>query len=189
MKERLRGKPRRGSPWKPRRPPVSPSVSQSTCSSSRPQSPSIAATPPPSLSMPLHSTAAPSPPQSRLLHSMATLQRGSSPTLSRPQDPRMQFIATMSFPGPSSSLGSAPPAHSASKRLRPHPADHPDNEHFRDRLGILFDLVFELRKEVADLKFRSAGYRRKRRDLPPHSHVYAHGTILGPACLSSRGGT
>ena len=32
--------------------------------------------------------------------------------------------------------------------------DHPDNEHFRDRLGILFDLVFKLRKEVADLKYR-----------------------------------
>ena len=66
----------------------------------------------------------------------------------------MQFMATMYFPGPLSSLGSAPPAHSASKRLRPHSADHPDNEHFRDRLGILFDLVFELRKEVADLKYR-----------------------------------
>jgi hypothetical protein len=36
----------------------------------------------------------------------------------------------------------------------PHPTDHLDNEHFRDRLGILFDLVFELRKEVADLKYR-----------------------------------
>jgi hypothetical protein len=66
----------------------------------------------------------------------------------------MQFIATMSFPGPSSSLGSAPPAHSASKRPCLHPTDHLDNEHFRDRLGILFDLVFELRKEVADLKYR-----------------------------------
>ena len=32
--------------------------------------------------------------------------------------------------------------------------DHLDNEHFRDRLGILFDLVFELRKEVVDLKYR-----------------------------------
>jgi hypothetical protein len=27
-------------------------------------------------------------------------------------------------------------------------------EHFRERLGILYDLVFELRREVADFKFR-----------------------------------
>jgi hypothetical protein len=33
MKERIRGKPKRGSPWKPRRPPVSPLASPMTGSS------------------------------------------------------------------------------------------------------------------------------------------------------------
>jgi len=32
--------------------------------------------------------------------------------------------------------------------------DHLDSDHFRDRLVILYDLVFELRTEVADLKYR-----------------------------------
>jgi hypothetical protein len=66
----------------------------------------------------------------------------------------MQFTATMSFPGPSSKLSSAPPASSESKRARLHPTTHLDSEHFRDRLVILYDLVFDLRKEVADLKYR-----------------------------------
>jgi hypothetical protein len=60
----------------------------------------------------------------------------------------------MSFPRPSSNLSSAPPAYSDSKRARLQPTAHLDSEHFRDRLVILYDLVFELRKEVADLKYR-----------------------------------
>ena len=66
----------------------------------------------------------------------------------------MQFIMTMSFPGSSSTWRSAPLASGESKRLHLHPAAQLDSEHFRERLGILYDLVFELRREVADLKFR-----------------------------------
>jgi hypothetical protein len=66
----------------------------------------------------------------------------------------MQFFATMSFPGSSSTWRSAPRAFGEAKRLCLHHAAHLDSEHFRERLGILYDLVFELRREVADLKFR-----------------------------------
>ena len=66
----------------------------------------------------------------------------------------MQFVATMSFPGSSSTWRSAPLAFGESKWLCLRPAAQLDNEHFRERLGILYDLVFELRREVADLKFR-----------------------------------
>jgi hypothetical protein len=66
----------------------------------------------------------------------------------------MQFIATMSFPRPSSIWRSAPTAFGESKRARLHPAGHLDSENFKERLGILYDLVFELRREMADLKFR-----------------------------------
>jgi hypothetical protein len=154
MKERIRGKPKRGSPWKPRRPPVSLSASPMTGSSSHPQTMSPAATPPPAQSVHLRSAATQPPSPSLLLHSMATIPRGSPPTQRCPQDPRMQFVATMSFPGSSSTWRSAPLAFGESKRLRLHPAAQLDSEHFRERLGILYDLVFELRREVADLKFR-----------------------------------
>ena len=40
------------------------------------------------------------------------------------------------------------------KRARLHPTSHLDSENFKERMGILFDLVFELRREIADLKFR-----------------------------------
>jgi hypothetical protein len=66
----------------------------------------------------------------------------------------MQFVATMSFPASSSTWRSAPLAFVDSKRLSIHTATQPNGEHFRERLGILYDLVFELRREVADLKFR-----------------------------------
>jgi hypothetical protein len=140
MKERLRGRPRRGSPWKPRRPSVSPSASPSTCSSSRPPTPSTVVSPPPSHCM--------------LPHSMATIPRGSAPLLRCPQDPWMQFSAPLSIPGPSRLLSGAPPAYGEPKCACLHLADHLESEHFRDRLVILYDLVFELRTEVADLKYR-----------------------------------
>jgi hypothetical protein len=154
MKERLRGKPKRGSPWKPRRPPVSPSASPATGSSSLPQSLSPAATPPPLQSLHFRSAITPPPSQPALLHSMATIPRGSTPTPRSPQDPRMHFMATMSFPRSSSTWRSAPAAFGESKRARLHPASHLDSENFKERLGILYDLVFELRREMADLKFR-----------------------------------
>jgi hypothetical protein len=150
MKERPRGKPKRGSPWKPRRPPISPLASPATGSSSLPQSNSPAATPPPLQS--LHSRSPPSQPA--ILHSMASIPRGSTPAPRSPQDPRMHFMATMSFPRSSSTWRSAPAAFGEFKRARLHPAGHLDSENFKERLGILYDLVFELRREMADLKFR-----------------------------------
>ena len=66
----------------------------------------------------------------------------------------MQFIATMSFPSSSSTWRSAPTTFGESKRARLHPTSHLDSENFKERLGILYDLVFELRREMADLKFR-----------------------------------
>jgi hypothetical protein len=154
MKERLRGKPKRGSPWKPRRPPISPSASPTTCSSSLPQTMPPAATPSPLQSLRFRSAVTPPPPQSTLLHSMATIPRGTTPTPRSPQDPRMHFMATMSFPRSSSTWRSAPSAFAEFKRARLHPAGHLDSENFKERLGILYDLVFELRREMADLKFR-----------------------------------
>ena len=71
-----------------------------------------------------------------------------------PIDPRMQFFASMSFPASSSTWRSEPRAFGAAKRLRLHPPTHPDRDNFSESLGILYDLVFELRREVADLKFR-----------------------------------
>jgi hypothetical protein len=66
----------------------------------------------------------------------------------------MHFMATMSFPRSLSTWRSAPAAFGESKRARLHPASHLDSENFKERLGILYDLVFELRREMADLKFR-----------------------------------
>ena len=40
------------------------------------------------------------------------------------------------------------------KRAGHHSTDSFDTAHFRDRLIVLHDLVFELRQEVADLHFR-----------------------------------
>jgi hypothetical protein len=71
-----------------------------------------------------------------------------------PIDPRMQFFTSMSFPASSSTWRSEPRAFGAAKRLRLHPPTHPDRDNFSESLGILYDLVFELRREVADLKFR-----------------------------------
>jgi len=66
----------------------------------------------------------------------------------------MHFMATMSFPRSSSTWRSAPTTFGEFKRARLHPASHLDSENFKERLGILYDLVFELRREMADLKFR-----------------------------------
>jgi hypothetical protein len=66
----------------------------------------------------------------------------------------MKFSAPMPIPGPSSNLSGEPPTYGEPKRARLHPTDLFDSAHFRDRLVILHDLVFELRQEVADLQFR-----------------------------------
>jgi hypothetical protein len=60
----------------------------------------------------------------------------------------------MSFPASSSTWRSEPRDFGAARRLWLHPPTHPDRDNFNERLGVLYDLVFELRREVADLKFR-----------------------------------
>jgi hypothetical protein len=154
MRERIRGKPKRGSPWRPRKPSLSPSTSPITGSSTHPPILSPGATPLPAQTKRRRPSATVPPQQSQLPHAMASIPRGTPTTPRCPPDPRMQFFASMSFPASSSTWRSEPRAFGAAKRLCLHQATHPDSEHLRDRLGILYDLVFELRREVADLKFR-----------------------------------
>jgi hypothetical protein len=133
---RPRGRPRRGSPWKPRRPSVTPPGSPSVCSSPRPQSESIAALP--------------QDPQGAMVISMATIPRSPISLSHHLHDPLVNFHP------PAPILGSSgdPPPHGAPKRAEPHSTGSFDRMHFRDRLLIMHDLVFELRQEVADLNYR-----------------------------------
>jgi hypothetical protein len=102
MRERLRGKSKRGSPWKPRRTPTPLSASPMTGSSSLPQPSSPTASPPPAQSARRRSAISPPPKPSQLLHSMATLPRTLPPSQRGPEDPHLQFVATMSIPASSS---------------------------------------------------------------------------------------
>ena len=85
---------------------------------------------------------------------MAIIPRTSASLLRRPQDPRMKSPAPTPIPEPPSNPSGEPPTYGEPKRARLHPTDLFDNEHFRDILVILHDLVFELRQEVVDLQFR-----------------------------------
>jgi hypothetical protein len=154
MRERIRGKPKRGSPWKPCRPSLSPSTSPITGSSTHPPILSPSVTPTPAKTKRRRPSDASTPKQSSLPRAMATIPSGSPMTPRSPTDPRMQFFASMSFPASSSTWRSEPRAFGAAKRLWLHPPTHPDRDNFNERLGVLYDLVFELRREVADLKFR-----------------------------------
>ena len=79
---------------------------------------------------------------------MAIIPRSSASLLQHPQDPLVNSSAPTPIPGPSSNLSGE------TKWAGLHPTDLFDNAHFRDRLVILHDLVFELRREVVDLQFR-----------------------------------
>jgi hypothetical protein len=151
MRERIRGKPKRGSSWNPRRPSLSPSTSPITGSSTLPPILSPSVTPSP-VKNKRHRPATPK--QSSLPRAMATIPSGSPMPQRSPIDPRMQFFASMSFPASSSTWRDDPRAVGAAKRLRLHPPPRPDRDNFSERMGLLYDLVFELRREVADLKFR-----------------------------------
>jgi hypothetical protein len=154
MRERIRGKPKRGSPWQPTQPSLSPSTSPITGSSTHPPTLSPSVTPTPAKTKRRKSSNSSTPRQPSLPRAMATIPSGSPITPRSPIDPRLQFYASMSFPASASTWRSEPRTTGAAKRLWLHPPTHLDRDSFKERLGVLYDLVFELRREVADLKFR-----------------------------------
>jgi hypothetical protein len=128
---RPRGRPRRGSPWKPRRPSVSP-----------PDSPSADSSPP---TQSAHLLAPPPGPPNLQLGCLALIPRLASSFL----HPTKAFTAPKPTPDPpKSSSGELPP------RRRHEDADSYTSEQFKTSLEILYGLVFELRQGVADLQFR-----------------------------------
>jgi hypothetical protein len=130
---RPRGRPRRGSPWKPRRPPTTPLDSTSDDSSPRHRL-----------------TYTPVSLQAPQLSSMAVIPRTPIALLRLLQD----SPAGPSSPVPSHNLNCGPCPQEAPKVAEPHPQDTFDKEQFRNSLSVLHNLVFELRQEVADLHFR-----------------------------------
>jgi hypothetical protein len=135
---RPRGRPRRGSPWKPRRPSVSPPDSPSTCSS-------------PSLQPEPILPASPAPPVSQF-DSLAIIPRLSCsssrhllvpPTVEPPLAPVLDSSRK--------TVGEPPPC-------KPRNTENQSSDSFfdtqlRESLAILFGLVFELRQGVEDLQF------------------------------------
>jgi hypothetical protein len=121
---RPRGRPRRGSPWKHCRPSVTPLGSPSVCSSPRSQLESIAALL-----------------QALMVVSMATIPRSPISLSRHLHDPLVIFHPPAPIPGSSGN----PPPHGAPKRDAPHSTGSFDRMHFRDRLLIMHNLVFELR--------------------------------------------
>jgi hypothetical protein len=137
---RPRGRPRRGSPWKPRRPSLSPPDSPSICSSPPLQPEPI--TPP-----------SPAPLVSQL-NSLAIIPRMSgSPS-------RLCIASTLTEPDPTPvfdfprSSGGAPPPPRRPGNSEHQPSDSYNGVQLRESLDIIYGLVFELRQGVEDLHFR-----------------------------------
>jgi len=130
--KRLRGRPKRGSPWKPRRPPVTPPSSSSSEPTRPPQ-------PAPRLDTGLEPVIASSATPSR---SPNSLQR-------HPLDSMVRLPSSPPLPGPSNK-----PPRGETKRIAEKPLDSSDTAFLRDQLRIMNDLVFELRREMADLNYR-----------------------------------
>jgi hypothetical protein len=125
---RLWGRPRRGSPWKPRRPSISRSASSSLSSSSRSQSGHLSFT------------------SRRTMHdhslSWALVPCAVTPPPRQPGDP--------SVPPPHPE----PDPHQTSRGAGPLPRDSFTPAQLWDSLTALFDLVFGIRQGVEDLNFR-----------------------------------
>jgi hypothetical protein len=137
---RPRGRSRRGSPWRPRRPSVSPPDSPSTCSS-----PPLRAEP--------HFTTPPAPP---------VMQFNGLAIIPRPlcSSSRLLLAPPVAEPAPTPllasprNLGGEPPS-SRKHGNNGHPSsDSFNGEQIKDNLTILYGLVFELRQGVEDLQFR-----------------------------------
>jgi hypothetical protein len=136
---RPRGRPRRGSPWKPRRPSVSPPASPSSCSS-----PSIQ--PEPIL---------PSPPALAVsqFDSLAIVPRLSSSASRHLPDPPLFEHPLAPIPNSAGKTVGEPPPCEPRSTENQSPNSFPDTQ-LRESLAILFGLVFELRQGVEDLQFR-----------------------------------
>jgi hypothetical protein len=136
---RPRGRPRRGSPWKPRRPSVSPPASPSSCSS-----PSIQ--PEPTL---------PSSPALAASHfdSLAIVPRLSSSTSRHLPEPPLFEPPLAPIPTSVGLIVGEPPPCKPRSTENQSPNSFPDTQ-LRESLAILFGLVFELRQGVEDLQFR-----------------------------------
>jgi hypothetical protein len=132
-KKRLRGKPRRGSPWRPRRP------SFFEHDSSSPAQPSLSQPPPPTASStPLDLISRSPYPSLRLLFA--------------PPGSEQPPIQRSTLP---STLGDEPPPRRRAPGNDSTPSvDATTPEQIKDKLGILYGLVFELRQGVEDLQFR-----------------------------------
>jgi hypothetical protein len=130
---RLRGRPRRGSPWKPRRPSnsrsVSSSLSSSSCShSSRSHSGHLSST-----SRRLEYAHSPS---------WALVPYADTPPPRQPDD----------LPTPP--LHPEPDPHQTSRGAGPLPRDASTPAQIWDSMAVLYDLVFGIRQGVDDLNFR-----------------------------------
>jgi hypothetical protein len=134
---RPRGRPRQGSPWKPRRPSTSPSESTSTDSSPCQQSHSI----PVSLCAPQ-------------LNSMAIISRTPISILQLSQVPSVLPSTSAPSHDPLGKLDGGPSPYSQPNRVGPSLHETVDKMQFTESLSALHDLVFELRSEVADLQYR-----------------------------------
>jgi hypothetical protein len=134
---RPRGRPRRGSPWKPRRPPTTPPDSTSDDSSPRHRSDFT----PASLKAPQ-------------LSSMAVITRTPIALLRLLHDPPAGPSSPVPSLHPPGNLHCGPSTQEEPTTAAPHPQDSYDKEQFRNSLSVLHNLVFELRQEVADLHFR-----------------------------------
>jgi hypothetical protein len=127
---RPRGKPRRGAPWRPRRPSLSPPDTSSD--DSQPGLQTVSS--PVNLQPPHFGSMAIIPNSSITLHRLLP-----DPGPSQPLDSNLGH-------GQTSQSQSSPPATGS-----PAPFD---KAQLRDNLATLYTLVFELRQEVADLHFR-----------------------------------
>jgi hypothetical protein len=136
-RHRPRGRPKRGSPWKPRRPLVT--SSDSTSGDSSP---------------PRHATTIPVSLRAPQLSSMAIISRTPISILRLSHDPTELPSSSKPPGGPQDNLGDHPSPHTAPKRAGPCYPENIDRVQFAESLAILQDLVFELRQEVADLQYR-----------------------------------
>jgi hypothetical protein len=131
-KPRLRGRPRRGSPWRPRRPSAPPSAQPPTCSSLRFQAEPM-----------------------EHVHSLALIPRPLCSSSRIFQTPPMAAPPHTPFSALPRTLEDKNPPSSRKQGHKEHPsADTVHDEQLKDKLSILYGLVFELRQGVEDLQFR-----------------------------------
>jgi hypothetical protein len=134
---RPRGKPRRGSPWKPRRPSITPPDSTSDDSSPRHQS---------------NPTPVSLRPQQ--FSSMAVIPRTPVSLLRILNDFPAVPHNPVTLHDPPSRLDGEPSPQGVPRGAGHNSQESFDREQFRNSLSVLHNLVFELRQEVADLHFR-----------------------------------